>query len=172
VDYVAGEIRLDDAPAEALEYLRRAVVTARQVGNRLVAGVAGVSAVSCAARHGDPAAALGEYAGLLEHWQREGEWVQQWVTLRTLVEALSRLGRHAEATVLQGALGASPTATAPVGADAARLAEAAAAARAALGDERVEQLSAEGAALGDDGAVAYARRCVGGDANGRIPRMV
>lgn len=51
-DYVAGEVLLDDAPQDALPALRRAHGSARRIGNRYLAAIAGLSAVSCAARLG------------------------------------------------------------------------------------------------------------------------
>ncbi len=106
-DYANGEIRLDRAPAEALPYLRRAAAAARRIGNRFIAGVAGLSAASCEARIGAPARALGQYGELIDHWHRTGAWNQQWITLRTLIELFARLGRDTDAAVLFGALTAS-----------------------------------------------------------------
>jgi predicted ATPase/DNA-binding SARP family transcriptional activator len=162
-DYVNGEVRLDGAPAEALPYLRRAVTAARRIGNRLIVGVAGLSAASGEARAGSPdGGTLARYGELIEHWDRDGAWNMQWATLRTLVELLVRVGRHAEAAVLHGAMTASPTAPPLAGADAARIGAAVAAARARLGAQRFAAASAEGAALSDAEAVAFARACVGG----------
>jgi predicted ATPase/DNA-binding SARP family transcriptional activator len=159
-DYTNGEVRLDHAPADALPFLRRSVASARVNGNRLTAGLAGLSAVSCEARVGDPNAALGEYGELIDQWQRSGLWNMQWATLRTLVEVLARLGRDADAAALYGAMLASSTAPPLAGADAGRIADAVAAVRARLGDERFEAAQAEGAALSDNDAVAFAVRCI------------
>ena len=90
-----------------------------------------------------------------------GAWTQLWVAVRALAEALSRRGRHADAAVLLGALRASRRAGAEYGADSARVQAVEAAARAALGP-RFAELQAEGAALGDSGAVALARRSAAG----------
>jgi predicted ATPase/DNA-binding SARP family transcriptional activator len=160
-DYINGEVRLDQAPLEALPYLRRSVAAARRIGNRTIAGVAGLSAISCEARVGDPDQALSQYGELIDHWHREGAWNMQWTTLRTLVELLTRLGRDADAALLLGAMTASATASPLVGADAARIAEVVATMRARLGDERFEALRARGAALSDSEAVAFALECVG-----------
>jgi tetratricopeptide (TPR) repeat protein len=167
-DYVNGEVRLDRAPLEALPYLRRSVAAARRIGNRTIAGVAGLSAISCEARVGDPDQALSQYGELIDHWHREGAWNMQWTTLRTLVELLTRLGRDAEAALLYGAMTASATASPLAGADAARIAQAIVRMRARLGDERFEAMRAEGAALSDNEAVALALECVGGQ-SGRLP---
>jgi predicted ATPase/class 3 adenylate cyclase/DNA-binding SARP family transcriptional activator len=160
-DFVAGELRLDDAPAEALVLLRSSAATARRVGNQFVAGIAGLSAVSCAARHGDPADSLEGYSELIEHWHRTGSWIQQWTTIRTLVETLARLGRYEPAAVLHGAAAASTTASPLVGMEAIRLTGAVETVRAVLGADGFERLQAHGTGLGDDRAVAYALRCLG-----------
>jgi hypothetical protein len=86
----------------------------------------------------------------------------QWATLRTLIELLARLGRHADAAVLYGALRASTTAPPLVGTDAVRIAAAVDASRRRLGRERFEALSAQGAGLSDAEAVAFAMACVTG----------
>jgi predicted ATPase len=158
MEYVAGEIRVETAPAEALPLLERSRDRARRAGNRFIVGIAGVSALSCAARLGEPAVALAGYDELLDIFHRGGAWPQLWTTMRTLVETLVTLGRHDEAAVVHGALTASPTAPEARGADAARLARAVATMRAALGEEGFARRRAAGAALGDDAAVVYARR--------------
>ena len=151
---------------EALPYLRRSVAAARRIGNRTIAGLAGLSTVSIESRVGDPLQALSQYGDLIDHWDREGAWNMQWTTLRTLVELLARVGRDAEAALLYGAMTASATASPLVGADAARITEAVATMRARLGDERFEAAQAKGTALSDSEAVAFALECVGGRSDG------
>jgi predicted ATPase/DNA-binding SARP family transcriptional activator len=159
-DYVNGEVRLEHAPHEALSYLRTSAAAARRLGSRLLIGVAGLSAASCEARIGQPDQALPQYAQLIEHWRHDGAWNMQWATLRTFIELLVRLGRHADAVVLHGAMRASATAPPLVGADTVRIAAAIDAARRRLGQERFEVLTAEGTALSDEEAVAFAMACV------------
>jgi predicted ATPase/DNA-binding SARP family transcriptional activator len=156
--YVAGELRLDVEPAAALPLLERARGLARHLGNRYLVAIAGVSAVSCAARIGHPAHSLGDYAELLEYFDRTGSRAQQWTTVRTLVEILTRQGTDEPALTLYGALTASPSAPPLIGLDAARLEQAVATLKTRLGAQRYDQLLATGAALGDDAAIAYARR--------------
>jgi tetratricopeptide (TPR) repeat protein len=172
-DYVHGEVRMDHAPLDALPYLWRSVDAARRIGNRVLVGVAGLSAVSCEARVGDPRKALARYGELIDHWHREGAWNMQWTTLRTLVELLARLGRATDAAVLYGAMSASATAPPLAGADEARIAEAVATMRARLGEEGFESARVRGAALADSDAVAFALACVdrapaGGDGNATV----
>ncbi|WP_214370602.1 BTAD domain-containing putative transcriptional regulator [Pseudonocardia sp. H11422] len=160
-DYVNGEVRLDRDPADALPYLRRSVTAARRIGNRLIVGVAGLSAASGEARAGQPAAVLARYGELIEHWHRDGAWNMLWATLRTLVELLARVGRDAEAAVIYGAMTASATAPPLAGADVTRIGEAVAAMRIRLGAGRFATACADGAALSDGEAVAFALACVG-----------
>ena len=117
---------------------------------------AGLSAVCVQTRHGDAHAALGRYPDLVDHWQRSGAWAQQWLTLRSLVEALARTGHAEGAAVLYGAMGASTNATPLIGADAVRLGAVLAGLRDDLGEPARTDLQARGAGLGDAGAVAYA----------------
>ena len=113
--------------------------------------------LTTAARTGDPAAALTSFGPLIDHWHASGSWNQLWLALRALIDTLARHGRHRDVAVLLGAYASSPRATPVYGADSSRLEAAAAAARVALGDE-FDDLSAEGRAMTDDGAVLMARR--------------
>jgi predicted ATPase/DNA-binding SARP family transcriptional activator len=162
-DYVGGEIRIDTDPAKALPLLERARDIGRLVGNRYLSAIAGVSAVSCAARIGNPAQAVGGYTELLDYFDRTGSRAQQWTTIRTLIETLTRLGRDEDAAILHGALSASLSALPLIGADAIRMHDAVTTLGARLGQDRFQQLSAHGAALDDDAAIAYARRCTTND---------
>jgi hypothetical protein len=83
--------------------------------------------------------------------------------MRALIETLSRVGRHRDVAMLLGALTVSPRATQVYGADSARVDAVERAARAAL-DTAFEPLRAEGAALGDAGALDLARRLIRGAA--------
>jgi len=162
-DYVAGELQLDMAPNDALPALERARDIARQVGNRYLAAIAGLSALSCAARSGHPADALGGYAELLDYFDRAGSRAQQWTTIRTLIETLTELGRDKPATILCGALTASPAALPLIGADAVRMSNAIVTLKARLGLDDYERLAARGARIGDDEAIAYALRATDQD---------
>jgi len=159
-DYIAGEMRLEAAPREALPFLRRSRDVARRTGNRFLAGIAGLSALSCAARLGDPDATLGGYAELIDHWHRMGAWTQLWTTIRTLIETLTRLECDEPAAVLHGALSATTSASPIIGADAERMAQATATLRERLGQERFTRLHGQGAGLDDERAVAYALNTV------------
>jgi hypothetical protein len=160
-DYVAGEIRLETAPREAQPFLLRSLDTARRAGNHFMLATAGLSALSCAARLGDRVD-LGDFAAPIDHWQRVGSWSQQWIAVRTLIEMLTRLHRDEAAAVLHGALSSAEKAPPIVGADAGRMAEAEATLRARLGDENFSRLDADGRALSDEDAIAFALKIVNG----------
>jgi predicted ATPase/DNA-binding SARP family transcriptional activator len=160
--YIAGEVRLDRSPHEALPHLRRAVQVARGVGDRFTAGAAGLSATSVAVRFGDPNGVLADLAELVDLWQRAGSWNQTWVTIRLCVDVFVRLGEHEAAAQLLGALNASAAAAPVYGPDADRLASAEGTLRSRFGDASYDALAARGAALGDDRAVALARGTLGG----------
>jgi ATP/maltotriose-dependent transcriptional regulator MalT len=70
--YVAGEVRLDDAPEEAASLLKEAIDESEVARNEFIAGTAGLSAVSVQARVGDPHEATRRYPALLDHFQRSG----------------------------------------------------------------------------------------------------
>jgi len=158
--YTRGECRAERGDPQAVRYLTEAVTLAEEAGLSFVAGIARHTLLTSAARTAaDPAQALRSFGPLLDHWHGFGSWTQLWMAVRALAETLSRLGRHREATLLIGAMSASRRASRVFGADSARLAAAEATARAALG-AGFEACRAEGAALGDTGAIAVARRLV------------
>ncbi len=155
-DYVAGEIRLDSAPDEALPLLRRSSEIARRVGNRFMSGIAGASLVSCAARVGDATTAIGGFAEVIDHLHRGAAWPQLWTMVRALIETLTRVGQYEDAAVLLGALRASERAPAIRGADATRMRDVTGELRTQLGTEQCAQLEARGADLGDEQAMTFA----------------
>jgi hypothetical protein len=54
--------------------------------------------------HGDPVAAAREFVDVLDHWDRVGDWTQQWLNLRYVVRLLVRLGADEDAAVLHHSL--------------------------------------------------------------------
>jgi hypothetical protein len=154
--YVAGEIRLDRAPDEALPLLRRSRDIARQVNNRFMSGIAGASLVSCAARIGDASTAVGGFAEVIDHLHRGAAWPQPWTMVRALIETLTRAEQFEDAAVLLGALRASERAPAIRGADATRMREVIGELRTQLGPDECARLEARGASLGDEQAMTFA----------------
>lgn len=157
VDYVYGELWADSRPDAARRHLNRAMELAATVDSRLIVGLARVSLATLVSRHErDPRIALQHYDKAIREWQQTGAWTSQWVTLRTLVELLTRLGRTDDAAVLLGAVSSANTGAAPFGADEQRLRAATEALRAELGSLRFDRLAQRGAALSDKDAVAFA----------------
>ncbi|WP_024936668.1 BTAD domain-containing putative transcriptional regulator [Actinomadura welshii] len=164
--YLAGEISAAGDGIAAVHDLDTAVRTARQVGNRLIEGVALVAATACRTRHGRPEAAPPAVATAIGHWRRQGDWTHQWPTLRTAAILLSRLGGHRDAIVLAAAVAA--LGPAPYGREADDLAALESRARSALGPAAVAEARAAGAALGPADAALYALNAI--DARSRDAR--
>jgi hypothetical protein len=156
-EYAAGERRAERGDRDAVPHLERAVALAEEADAVFIAGVARHTLLTTAVRADPGAAAVQRFGPLLDTWHGLGAWTQLWIAIRALVEVLSRDGRHGDAARLLGALRSSTRATRVYGADSERIHRVADAARQALGAE-FDGLLAEGAALGDSGAVALARR--------------
>ena len=70
--------------------------------------------------HGDPARAASDFIEVIDHWDRVGDWSQQWLNLRYVTRFLNRVGAEDDAVALhrallragkQSALSATQTAT-------------------------------------------------------------
>lgn len=143
-------------PALAAARLHRSLDLAERCGASFLTGVAGASAASIEARHGDPMAAVRQYRWLLAHWQRAGVLVLQWNMLRAVVELLVRLDCLRPAAVLLGAVTSTEAGHQVFGDDARRLAAVGHMIRQGLGAAETDEALAEGRTLGDDDAVAVA----------------
>jgi hypothetical protein len=121
-----GEIAAVTDPVRASEHLRRAAALATTVGSRLVSGLAEVSLAGLHSRHGDAATALGYFRQVIPQWRQAGAWTPQWVTIRTLIDLLTRVGACRDAATLYGAATSATTGAPPYGADADRMREIAA----------------------------------------------
>jgi hypothetical protein len=126
VSWISGEIAANTSPAEARRHLQHAVALATSVDSSFVTGISRVSLATLDARHGDAAIALGHYDRAIREWQQAGAWTPLWVTLRTLVEFLARVGAWHDAATLYGAVTAAANGAPAYGADANRLRESAA----------------------------------------------
>lgn len=121
VDYAEGEALAEADPAAAIAALDRALAEAAHCGARFITGVAGLTRAGLQVRHGDVDEALPGIVDLMHEWRHSGARVQQWITLRTVVEVLVRLGDLRDAAVILGGVLASDSATEAAAADAARL---------------------------------------------------
>lgn len=92
----------------------------------MIAGLAEVCLAGLHARHGDAATALGYFQQVIPQWRQAGAWTPQWVTIRTLIDLLTRVGACRDAATLYGAAASATTGAPPYGADADRLREIAA----------------------------------------------
>jgi len=121
-----GEITATTNPGQARQHLQRAIELAAPAGSRLVAALAEVSLATLHARHGDPATALTYYQRVIPQWRQAGAWTPQWITIRTLIDLLTRVGAYRDAACLYGAVTSATTGAPPYGADADRLRQSAA----------------------------------------------
>ena len=135
VSYAEGEAMAEADPDRAVAALGRALALAEDSSAHFVLRVAGLTRAGLRARHGDPVAAVPDVIELMEHWRRDGARLQQWITLRTVVDLLVRLGHESEAAIVLGAVRATDEAEA-AGSDAIRLVEAAAYLERTLPDAR------------------------------------
>jgi tetratricopeptide (TPR) repeat protein len=145
--YATGEVLLETAPDRALEALDRSLAICRSGICPFVMGVALVSATSLRARHGDPNGAIDAFSEAVKHWWQAGEWAQQWITLRNLIELLDRLDQHQAAATLLGACEAAVQAPPLFGPAAARLAVTVRSLTEALGQDGFNQAHAHGSGL-------------------------
>jgi hypothetical protein len=125
--------------------------------NRFVLGVALISAGSLHTRHGNPTHAATLLAEAIDHWSQAGNWTQQWITIRHVIDLLIRLAVHEQAAVLYGALAESTTATRAYGPDADRLRSHADTLRTQLGPQRYSAAVERGVASTDDDVIHLAR---------------
>jgi hypothetical protein len=150
-----GEISAPkDASAE--EHLCRALDLAEAVNSTFVVGLARVALATLKSRQDDANGALGYYEAVIVEWQRAGAWTSQWVTLRTLVGLLIRVGAFHDASVLYGAVESARTGARPFGADEAMLREAETDLRARLGEDTFRRFADEGANLTENEVVGVA----------------
>ena len=77
---------------------------AGEVQNFWWCGIALMEAAATRAVHGDPATAARMFIKVLDHWDRVGDWAEQWVTLRYITRLLVRLGADDDALFLQCAV--------------------------------------------------------------------
>jgi predicted ATPase/DNA-binding SARP family transcriptional activator len=158
--FCAGEADLLIDVTRARARFNRALELAELTGASFVAGLAGASQASIDARLGDPAAAAEQYRWLITHWRRAGMWSTQWTMLRSIAGLLERLGRLRDATVLLGAVRATPAGHRIFGTDEVALTELGARLRQSLGEEDYEAARREGAGLDGDAAVEHALRAL------------
>ena len=115
---VLGAITATTDPGQARQHPQRAVELARPAGSTLAAGFAEVSPAPLHARHGEPATALRYYHQVISQWRHAGTWTPLRVTIRTLIDLLTRAGACPDAATLYGAAASASSGAPPHGADA------------------------------------------------------
>jgi tetratricopeptide (TPR) repeat protein len=165
--WAMGEIATTTDPRQATEHLQRANALATTVGSRLVAGFAEVSLAGLHARHGDAATALGYFQKVIPQWRQAGAWTPQWITIRTLIDLLTRVGACRDAATLYGATTSATTGAAPYGADADRLRKIAARLRDTLTAAEFRACAEEGERLDSSQVIDLALDAVARAATGR-----
>jgi predicted ATPase/DNA-binding SARP family transcriptional activator len=148
--YALGLVLKKSDPARALALFDEARTLAASVHNFWWEGIALMEAAATRAVHRDAAAAARALADVLDHWDRAGDWTQQWLNLRYIVRLLVRLGRDEDAVVLHSCLLAAGK---PSPLDAVRLGLL----RSRLGAERFASAESRSRGLSSAAAVDLAR---------------
>ena len=102
--YALGLVLKKSDPERALALFDDAADLAASVRNFWWHGIALMEAAATRAVHGDPTEAARAFVDVLDHWDRVGDWTQQWLNLRYVVRLLDRLGADDEAVTLHHAL--------------------------------------------------------------------
>jgi predicted ATPase/DNA-binding SARP family transcriptional activator len=102
--YALGLVGKKADPDGALVLFDEAAGLAAQVQNFWWHGIAIMEAASTRGVHGDPAVAARALIEVLDHWDRTGDWTQQWLSLRYVVRFLVRVGADVQAWQLHRSL--------------------------------------------------------------------
>jgi predicted ATPase/DNA-binding SARP family transcriptional activator len=148
--YALGLVLKKADPKRALALFDEAGHLAASVHNSWWHGIARMESAATRAVHADPERACRDCLDVLDHWERVGDWSQQWIALRYVVRLLVRVGAAEDAVALHAALVAAGR---PSPLDGARLTGLAH----ALGDERYATATATGSRLSGSAVVAHAR---------------
>ncbi len=162
LSYVLAEALVDADPERGLPLAEDALAYARAYDDRFLTGVALVTAASLQARHGDAGRAVALFLETVTWWHRAGNWMQQWIAVRSIVGLLIRLGADEDAAVLLGAVRSRSSPATVFGADAERLAVAADTLADRLGDATFATACDRGAAMADDAVIAWLRGVLDG----------
>ena len=90
--YALGLVLKKSEPAQALELFDEAARLAAAVANFWWEGIALMEAAATRGVHDDPQVAATAFLTVLDHWDRVGDWTQQWLNLRYVVRLLVRIG--------------------------------------------------------------------------------
>jgi predicted ATPase/DNA-binding SARP family transcriptional activator len=104
--YALGLVLKKSAPDRALALFDEAADLAASVQNFWWHGIALMEAAATRAVHGEIATAAYALIDVVDHWDRVGDWSQQWLNLRYVTRFLARVGADDEARALHHALAA------------------------------------------------------------------
>lgn len=102
--YALGLVLKKSDPDRALSLFDTAATEAAEVANFWWHGIALMEAASTSGVHGDMGSAAKGFIEVLDHWDRVGDWSQQWLNLRYVTRFLQRVGADDEAQALHHAL--------------------------------------------------------------------
>lgn len=102
--YALGLVLKKADPERALTLFDTAASEAAAVQNFWWHGIALMEAAATRGVHGEPAAAAAGFITVLDHWDRVGDWSQQWLNLRYVTRFLQRVGAVDDAQTLHHAL--------------------------------------------------------------------
>lgn len=102
--YALGLVLKKAEPERALTLFDEAAELAASVQNFWWHGIALMEAASTRAVHADTSAAATALIEVLDHWDRVGDWSQQWLNLRYVTRFLLRAGAQDDAMALHCAL--------------------------------------------------------------------
>jgi predicted ATPase len=102
--YALGLVLKKSDPDRALALFDGAAALAASVQNFWWHGIALMEAAATRAVHGDPVSAARALIDVLDHWDRVGDWSQQWLNVRYIARFLVRMGATDDAVALHHAL--------------------------------------------------------------------
>lgn len=102
--YALGLVLKKSEPERALGLFDEAAALAASVKNFWWHGIALMEAASTRAVHGAPPTAAAALIDVLDHWDRVGDWSQQWLNLRYITRFLARIGADDAALTVHDAL--------------------------------------------------------------------
>lgn len=102
--YALGLVLKKSEPERALTLFDEAAELAASVQNFWWHGIALMEAASTRGVHGDPSRAASDFIEVLDHWDRVGDWSQQWLNLRYVTRFLNRVGAEDDAAALHHGL--------------------------------------------------------------------
>ncbi|GAT09948.1 AfsR/SARP family transcriptional regulator [Mycolicibacterium novocastrense] len=102
--YALGLVLKKSEPDRALVLFDEAADLAAAVHNFWWYGIALMEATATRGVHHDPSTAARHSIDVLDHWNRVGDWSQQWLNLRYVTRLLARLGADDDALALHHAL--------------------------------------------------------------------